>query len=557
VRTSDKTAGWRSDLDHGRKAVARSAWAEAFEALSLADRSSRLAADDMYLLATAAYLTGRAAECVSALRRACELYAQAGQPRRAARAVFWIAFVLGNQGDSAQAAGWLARAGQLLESQPADCAERGLLLGAIAFGHNMAGEFDQAHDVAARAAEIGRHNNDPDVRGLALTQYGGALVKLGRARDALALLDEAMVAVVSAEISPIAAGTIYCTVISICREMAELRRAREWTEALDAWCGKQQDMVMFSRQCLVHRAELLHLQGQWPEAVEEAQRACDRLAGTVDAFATGAARYQQAEVLRVCGDLDAADQAYRQAVEWGHEPCPGLALLRMAQGDLAAARAAIRRALGETADPLRRARLLPAQVEIALAAGDDATAGDVSTARQAAEELAATAGRYGTAALRASSEYAHGAVLLVDGDPAGALTTLRTACALWRDLDVPYEATRARVLIALACRLLGDQDTARLELDAAARVFARLGAEPDRVRAERLATPQPSRSGGLTDREVQVLRLVAAGKSNRAIATELVLSEKTIERHVSNLYAKIGVASRAAATAYAYEHRLV
>lgn len=551
MRASEAAGNQLSDLDRGLSAARRFEWAEAFKALSVADRSSSLGPDDLRVLATAAYLVDRVPDCVTALRRAAEAHIEAGQPRQAARAVFWIVFALGNQGDLAQASGWLARATHLLESQPPDCAEQGLVLGAMARRHMATGDVAQALDLAARAAEIGRLAADADGRGLALTQYASALVKLGRIDEAMALLDEAMVAVVSDEISPIAAGTVYCTMISICGELAELRRAREWTEALDAWCGLQRDMVAFTGQCLVHRAELLHLHGRWPEAIAEAERACERVTRSPDAIATGAARYRQAEIHRVRGDLAAAERAYRHASECGYEPSPGLALVRLAQGDAGVAQATMRRALGETTDPLRRARLLPAQVEIALAAGE------LPAARRATDELAETAGRYGTPALRASAAYAKGAVLLAEGGPASALAALRTASVLWRDLDVPYEAARARLLMAVACRELGDEETALLELDAATQMFDRLGAGPDLARARALRSRQTARSHDLTAREMQVLRLVATGKTNHAIATELRLSEKTVERHLSNLFSKIGVSSRAAATAFAYQHRLI
>lgn len=548
---SDRAEDRQSDLERGRDAARAYAWADAFEALSLADRSAPLAPDDLQLLATAAYLVGRVPECVVALRRACEAHVRAGQPRQAARAVFWISYALGNQGEVAQAGGWLSRAVQLLETEPPGCAEQGLLLGAMAFRQLRGGDVEQGLGLAERSAEIGRATGDPDVLSLALTQCGGALIRLGRAEDAMALFDEAMVAVVSAEISPIAAGTVYCTIIAMCGELAELRRAQEWTEALDAWCAKQQDMAVFTGQCLVHRAELLQLRGRWPEAVEEAERACVRLAGSIDAFATGAARYRQAEIHRLSGDLAEAELAYRQASEWGQEPCPGLALLRLVQGDIGAARAAMRRALSETTDPLRRARLLPGQVEITLAAGD------LPAAEQAAGELTDIAGRIATPALYATAEYAHAAVLLDQGEPSRALAALRTAVGRWRDLDAPYETARTRVLIAMACRQLDDHDTAALELEAAARAFATLGAEPDRARVGALASEPAQPSHGLTARELQVLRLIATGKTNHAIAAELVLSEKTVERHASNLFTKLGVSSRAAATAYAYQHQLV
>jgi DNA-binding CsgD family transcriptional regulator len=542
--TTDRSA----QLQRGRAAVARSDWAEAYDALS---QAQPLGADDLQLLATAAYLLGRLPKSVTALRSACEALLAADEPRRAARAVFWMVFLLSNQGQAAQAAGWLARAEHLLADQPADCAERGLVLGAKAFGHIHTGEYAQALEPARQAIEIGRRSGDPDVLGLALTRHAGALIQLGRVAGAMPLLDEAMVAVVSAEISPIAAGTVYCTVIFLCQEIAELRRAQEWTEALDTWCAEQPEMLAFSGQCRIHRAELLQLHGHWSEAIDEAERACLRLAGSPEASATGAARYRQAEVLRMRGDYRAAQAAYQQAGEFGHEPCPGLALLRLAQGDRQAADAAIGRALGETTLPLRRAGMLPARVEIALAAGD------LPAARRAADELAAIAAQSPTPALQASAHWVTATVLLAEGEPAAALTSGRAAGRLWRELDVPYEVARAREVTALSCRALGDADSATLELAAAERIFAQLGAEPDRARAASLGDGRPSPDHPLTARELEVLRLAATGKTNRAIAAELGLSDKTVERHLSNLFTKIGVSSRSAATAYAYEHKLV
>ncbi len=538
------------DLARGRAAAGRAAWPEAFEALCRADRAAPLGPADLELLATAAYLVGRVPDCVAASRRAYDVQVAAGHNRPAARAAFWIVYALSNRGDLAQAGGWLTRAIELLATEPPDCAEQGLVLTARAFQLNHGGAPDRAAELAIRALDIGRRTGDPDVRGLAAIQCGGALAQLGRADEAMALLDEAMVAVVAAEVSPVVAGTVYCAVISICQDLAELSRAREWTAAVDAWRERQQGMVAFTGLCLVHRAELLQLGGRWPEAAAEAQRAGERLAGGQDAFLTGAVRYRQAEIHRLSGDLAAAERAYREAGEAGYDPCPGLALLRLAQGDAEAARAVLRRALAEADAPLRRVRLLPAQVEVALSVGD------VATARTAAEELAGTAEGFGAPALRALADCARGAVLLAGGEPAEALSPLRAAAHRWRDLDMPYEAARARELIGLACRELGDRDTAAVELAAAGRAFAELGAGPDRARVDGHRTDRPA-GHGLTAREVEVLRLVATGKTNRAIATALSLSDKTVERHLSNVFGKLGVSSRAAATAYAYRQGLL
>jgi DNA-binding CsgD family transcriptional regulator len=544
--------GGDGELARGREAAGRLAWADAFTALSLADRSTALAGEDLELLATAAYLLGRVEDCLQALRRAQRLHAERGDRRRAARCAFWLAFHLINQGEQAQASGWLARANRLLEHERQECAEAGLLLVPVALGQVVAGDYAAARRTAARAGAIGRRVADGDLVALALCLHGRAMVRDGRVREGVVLLDEAMVAVVAGELSPPVAGVVYCSVIDACQEVLEWRRAREWTAALGAWCDKQPDMVTFTGQCLVHRAEILQLHGEWPRAVEEARRAGERLARGADGYASAAALYQQGEVHRVLGDFPAAEVAYRQASRRGLEPQPGLALLRLAQGRTDAAGAAIRRVVAETSERFRRARLLPAQVEILLAAGD------VPAARDAADELTGIAERYDTPALRAMAGHAQGAVLLAEGDARAAVVMLRGAWQLWRELEAPYEAARVRVLVGLGCRALGDEEAAAMELDAARDVFARLGAAPDLARLETLDRRDGAAAGhGLTARELEVLRLVAAGKTNRAIATSLVLAEKTVDRHVTNLYAKLGVSSRAAATAYAYQHRLL
>ena len=544
--------GGDGELVRGREAAGRLAWADAYAALSLADQSSSLAAEDLELLATAAYLLGHVEDCLRALQRAQQLHAEAGDPRRAARCALWLAFHLGNAGELAQAGGWLARANRLLEHEPPDCAERGHLLLPAAIQHIVTGDPAAAGELSARAAAIGRHAGDDDLVALALQVQGRALVRLGRVSEAMAAFDEAMVAVVAGELSPVVVGTVYCSMLEGCQEILEWRRAREWTEALTAWCGKQPDMVTFTGRCLVHRAEILHLHGAWPESVEEARRASERLAHAADSWATGGAFYRQAEVYRVLGDFTAAEDAYRQAGRWGHQPQPGLALLRLAQGRTDAAASGIRRTLAETTDRLGRAKLLPAQVEIMLAAGD------VQAARDAAGELAEIAERYHTLALRAVAENARGAVLLAEGDARAAVVALRGAWQAWQELEAPYEAARARVLVGLACRALGDEEAAAMELDAARTVFAQLGAAPDLARLETLGGQEAaSRRHGLTERELQVLRLVATGTTNHAIASQLFVAEKTVDRHVSNIFTKLGVSSRAAATAYAYQHRLL
>jgi DNA-binding CsgD family transcriptional regulator len=366
------------------------------------------------------------------------------------------------------------------------------------------------------------------------------------------LLDEAMIAVTAGGLGPVPTGLIYCTAIACCSQLYVMERAREWTAALAGWCAAQPDLVPFSGACLVHRAELMQLGGSWPEAIDEARRVSERVLRAVDWQANADAHYQQAEVHRLRGDFAAAERGYRSASELGREAQPGLALLGLAQGRAADAISAIRGALTASTDRLQRARLLPAAVEIALAAGD------VAEARRASSELAEIAADFGTEVLGAMAAHAQGAVELAEGRPDAALEPLRRAFRVWHAVGAPYIGARLRVLIARACRALGDQDTATLELDCARRVFEQLGAAPDLAT---LDAPAPAAGrdtpAGLSPRELEVLRLVAAGMTNKAIAKQLFLSEKTVDRHVSNIFTKTNVASRAAATAFAYQNGLV
>jgi DNA-binding CsgD family transcriptional regulator/tetratricopeptide (TPR) repeat protein len=539
------------DLVRGREAAGRRSWEDARTALLAADRSSPLEAEDLELLATAVFLLGRVDEAVAALRRAHQRHLDRDDARRATRCAFWLAFHLINRGEHAQASGWLARASRLVERE-GDCAEQGYLLLPVAYQHGVAGEFEPAGAASASAAEIGRRCGDADLVALALQGQGRALLGQGAIEEGLGLLDEAMVAVVTGELSPQVSGIVYCSVIGACQEISELRRASEWTAALTAWCGQQPEMITFTGQCLVHRAEIMRLHGAWHDAVEAARLAGERLAVLPDQYAVGAALYQQAEIHRVRGEFTVAADAYQRAGRLGHQPQPGLALLRLSQGRTAAAEAAIRRVVAETSERARRAKLLPAQVEILLAAGD------VRAARSAAAELGEIAEAYGTPALRAHADHARGAVLLAEGDAGGALGALRESWRAWRELEAPYEAARVRVSIGLGCRALGDEEAAAMEIEAARAEFVRLGAAPDVARLASLAgTPAAPETHGLTPRELEVLRLLATGRTNHAIAEDLVLAEKTVHRHVSNIFAKLGVSSRAGATAYAYQHRMV
>jgi DNA-binding CsgD family transcriptional regulator len=539
-------------LDQGRTAFAGQAWSDALARLSEADRASPLEPEDLERLATAAYLTGRDEESAEAWARAHHELLARDEPERAARCAIWLAFGLLIRGEAARGGGWMARARRVLAGSPAELAERGFLLWSEAFSAIMTGDSAAALAGFERAAGVGERCRDPDLTALARVGAGRALIRLGESGPGVALLDEVMVAVETGELSPIVVGDLYCTVIEGCQEVFDLRRAGEWTAVLATWCASQPDLVPYRGQCLLHRAELLALRGAWPDALEETRRASARFLEPTGHPAAGAAAYQQGELHRLRGEPAEAEEAYRQASRWGREPQPGLALLRLDQGQVAAAAAALRRALDEATERPARARLLPAQVEIALAGGD------LPAARAAADELAGVAGDLDAPLLRATAAAAEGAVLLGEGDARAALAALRGAWAAWQELEAPYEAARVRERIGLACRAIGDQDSAAMELDAARWAYQRLGAEPDLARLEEPSGRAPAgAAGGRTARAAAVRRLVATGRTNRAIAAELVLSERTVDRHVSNILTKLGVPSRAAATAWAYEQRLI
>jgi DNA-binding NarL/FixJ family response regulator len=361
-----------------------------------------------------------------------------------------------------------------------------------------------------------------------------------------------MIAVTADEVSPTIAGIVYCTVIASCQELFDVRRAQEWTEALTRWCASQPDLVPFRGQCLLQRAELARIHGAWNDADTEARRAHEAFLRPPPEPEAGAALYLQADLHRLRGAFAEAEAAYREASGWGRPAEPGLAQLRLAQGHAGAAANALRRALDEAVDRPTRARTLDPYVEVALARGD------VQSARVAADELSSIGAEIGAPVLVAMAARADGAVRLAEGDPRAALRALRRSAAAWQEVDAPYEAARTRVLIGQCCQALGDEDTATLEFDAARKVFRELGAAPDLARVDAIAGASTARTaGGLTGRELEVLRLIAAGKTNRSIANDLVISEKTVARHVSNIFTKLDLSSRSAATAYAYEHELV
>jgi DNA-binding CsgD family transcriptional regulator len=545
-------AGVREHLEKGREASADRAWADAYASLADADRAAPLELDDLELLATSASMTGRVDEYLTLLERIHHAHLDAGEGLRAARAAFWAGMTLATRGDVGPAGGWFARAQRLIEREGLDCVESGYLLVPQAYQQLAAGEDDLAYATAGRGREIGDRFNDGALVAVGLLLQGEARVRQGLADQGLALLDEAMVAITAPDIPPILTGVVYCGVIACCEDAFDPRRAQEWTAALTRWCERQPQMVAFTGRCLAHRAGIMQLHGAWDDALAEARLARERCEQASNRAATGQALYQQAELHRLRGELAAAEAAYRDASRFGREPQPGLALLRLRQGDAEAAAAALRRVLSGQAEPLRRATLLPAYAEAMLAVPD------VAEARRAADELGEIAAQSGSAMVGAIAARVRGAAVLAAGDHGSAVEALRDALLVWQEMNAPYEVARARLLMGVACRGLGDADGAALELGAARRAFEELGAPLDVADVDALMRGAPAGdSHGLTTRELEVLRLVATGRTNRQIARDLVVSEHTVARHVQNIFAKLRVSSRAAATAFAFEHDLV
>jgi len=537
-------------IDQGRLAFREHRWTDAFESFREADQRGGLPAPDLDRLAIAEILLGNTTAGLDTLTRAHEEYLVVGDVAGAAQCAGWMGMQLMNMGEAARAGGWFARGQRLVDELAEPSAVQGLLLLPMGLGKLYGGDPAGALQVFSRVADFGQKFQDKDLSALALLGTGQATLMLGHPDEGLRMFDEVMVAVTAGELSPIPSGIIYCAVIGNCHLAFDLERALQWTAALDRWCNARPDMVAFSGQCQSHRAELFRLHGAWTEALEAAAAAQGRsFKGDPQALYGG--YYQQGEVQRLTGKLEDADASYRQAARSGYEPQPGLALLTLARGDAKQAQSMIRRAAG-VADVATRRNLLPALVEIELAVPDP------EAARRGAEELEAFARECPMAMVRAVADQADGAVRLAEGDPAGASQVLRHAWNLWLELGVPYEAARCRVLIGRACRALGDEPSALMDFEAAHAELLELGAAPAAAWAASLMREGSGdgAKGPLSPRETEVLRLVASGEGNRAIAAELYLSEKTVARHISNIFLKLGLSSRSAATRYAFEHGL-
>lgn len=539
------------DVAEGRERYAARAWLDAYEALTRADSGAPLAVEDLWKLWRSASLSGHASAAFGALERIYQAQLEQA-PAEAARAAFWLGFRL-MVTEPSRGQGWLARAERALERAPAPCVEHGYLeipRVRLAF---FGGRLDEALSRARVAAEVGERFADLDLVTFARHLQGRVLVRLGRLDEGFKLLDEAMLSVTGGELSPAVTGLVYCSAIDICQGVLAFDRVRQWSDSLTDWCRAQPQLTIFSGACLLCRAEVLELGGRWPEAFEEAQRAARAYEDSYGPNTGAEAIYRQGEIQRLRGELDAAEASYREASQQGRDPQPGLALLRHAQGKTEVAVNALRRASAALTQPWARSKLLPSLVDILLAAGA------VEEASAAAAELEQIAQLFPTEALIALGRRARGAVQLAEGDAQAALLSLREAFATLQALEAPYLVAQTRVLLACACQALADEDGARLEIDAARVLFERLGAVSDvrAIDALQARARETTSVAGLTGRELEVLRLVASGKTNKLIARELCLSEKTVDRHVSNILRKLDVPSRAAATAFAYENKLV
>jgi ATP/maltotriose-dependent transcriptional regulator MalT len=536
----------------GEDAYGRRDWVTARDALLAARRAGQLGADALFILAESAWWLGIVEEASNAHHRAYEGYLAEDRLREAAVCALYIGYNFSLRGDEARASAWIGRAESALAELPEG--PEHAYIAYLEFEAALdAWEFESGLAAAARVQDSGRRFGDPSLRALAVMAEGRIRVRQGDVAMGMRLLDQAMLAALSDEIDPGWAGNIYCHLMRACYELADWRRAAEWTEATARWCEAMPGAGPFIGHCRVHRAQVLHIQGRWDEAEAEASRVCNEVQH-FDVSTIGGAHYQLAELRRLRGDLDGAEDAYRRAHELGTSPQPGLSLLRLQQGKTRAALAAIQAALaGGSPDRHVNARLNEALVDIAIAAGA------LDTAREGAARLRETAEFFGGPALAAAAHRTAGLVALADGDYQGALHELNMAIGCWQGLDAPYEIARVRCHLSRAYAALGDDESARLERDTALRVFERLGASPELALA-RSPVAASAIPGGLTPREYEVLVMAAQGQSNQEIARTLVLSIRTVERHLANIYEKLGLnghSARAAAVGFAYREGLI
>ena len=534
-------------LAGARDALARHEWETGFallHELQLDDPAAE--AERLDVLAWALWWLGRMEDCIEARHGAYRIFDELGDTRRAGGAAVWLYEHHAQRVRGAIASGWLQRARRALETDT-NCIEHGALLLREAELAHGGGALDDAAELGRRALALGRELGSANVEAEALQTIGRVLIDAGQVQEGLAHLDEAMLLAVEGRLGAYSTGKVYCSLISACEDLGDLRRAAEWTEATAQW-STQHPFAIFPGICRVHHAVVLDRRGATADAEREASQACVELLGShLGVAAAGFAEI--GDMRRRLGDLERAEEAFARVQELSGRTCPGVALVRLAQGRIDAAARIIAGCMAEQSpNPLARARLLPAAAQVAVAAGD------LAGADESARELEATAAAFDTPMLHAMAALARGRVQLAQRD-AAASATLRDAERRWQELEVPFEVATTRTLLAQALRDAGDEDGAQATFAAARALFDQIGARLDAGSAD--GRDRGDLPGGLTEREAEVLRLIAAGLSNKDIATALHLSVKTVSRHLSNIFTKIGVSSRSAATAFAFEHQLV
>ena len=541
-------------LDRARAAYRAYQWDDAYHQFRAAAADEPLEATDVASLADAAWWLGRTDESLELSEQVYRHHLHGSHVPQAARLAVEVGFLWLLRGEVTLGSGWIGRATRLLEGEPESAAD-----GYMAFlqvqEHLGAGRHEEAIETSRWMRGLADRHDDPTLCAVGLVLEGVAEIRRGRVEVGLRVIDEAMLPVHAGEVSPNWAGNLYCHVMDLCFEMMDLRRARAWTDATERWCDQHSNAAMFVGICRVHRAQLLHVEGDWEAAERHAARTCEELADmNVGVVAEG--HYRIAESHRVRAEHERAEVAYRRSHELGRDPQPGLALLRLAQGNRAAASASLRSALSAIDNDLHRVPLLAAQVDVAAACDDPIVA------TESAAELAAIADTFQSVGLVASAQYAEGVARLALDEPTIAVAPLRHAWRCWNELNAPYDAARTRARLAEALEASGDAETAELELTTSRKVFAQLGAAEElRALDHRFGSSghigdTGDSPGGLSAREIEVLRCVCAGRTNRQIATELMISEKTVARHLSNIFVKLDVASRTEAAAFAFTHGL-
>ena len=540
--------GVGAELNDAREAVARHDWQAAHEVVAAASFDDAAAeADRLDLLATAAWWLGRLDDCTESREAAYRAYDELGDHRRAAQCAVWLYEHHAFRARVAIAGGWLRRARRAVGDDP-ECAEHGALLLRELEQLHGSGELDDALVLGRFVVDLGRRLRSPDIEAEALQAVGRVLIDLGDITQGMGHLDEAMLFAVEGRLGPYSTGKVYCSLIAACEDVGDFDRAAEWTDATQRW-SESHPFAIFPGICRVHRAIVLKRRGNLAEAEREAARACDELLHSRP-VTSAAAWAEVGDICRRLGELDRAEEAFARAQEIAASPCSALALLRLAQGRIGAARTIIGDCLAGTINPLARAALLPTVVHVAVAAGE------LDGARESMAELEAIVVEFDIPMVRAAALGTRGRLELATGDAGAARRTLQSAVEAWRELDAPYEVATVCTLLGQALRVTGDEEAATAAFAAASQLFDQIGAalEAQLVDGDQAPRPLPA---GLTEREVEVLRLVAAGLTNNEIAERLYLSAKTVSRHLSNIFTKIDVSSRSAATAFAFERGLV